>query len=477
MRGCSCGLVALLVALLLPGGVANASITYYNNVPIGARSAGFGGAYTALSDDASALHFNPAGLAFSEGDSIQGSANTYSIRRTTYLRTIGENSFREASSGLFPSFFGGVRRTRFLPKDLVGGFALYSSEFEARDQDDVIEAPQQAISAYHRILNKNASTLHAVGGLGWRVTEQLGLGVALGPTLSDDLLHLSQNSSVTVDVASLGLEFTPAAAADGPVTSYQQQSLRSRMLLTGLDLAAGVLWRPTPAWQIGASLKRNVVLHQSFLFRGDQSSGYYLKKSFRIVQRSDLQLSQAPHADSERRLEEVASGVVRRQSPSDADSMGGPFVGSLDEPVLKGPLAARLGIAWIPAWWFQAAADVAYHFKAPGYASIETERVAIWNAALGMEWRLTRWLPVRLGGFTNRDARPRLAEGVANQTEHLDLYGATFQAGVLVEDREIALAASFQRGKGKAQKLMSNDALQNVVGEALSLVLSSHQRL
>lgn len=41
-----------------------ADVFHYSNLLIGDRAIGFGGAYTAIADDASGVYYNPAGLGF-----------------------------------------------------------------------------------------------------------------------------------------------------------------------------------------------------------------------------------------------------------------------------------------------------------------------------------------------------------------------------------------------------------------------------
>jgi long-subunit fatty acid transport protein len=70
----------LLVALFVTG-YAIADDFHYNNVLIGNRAAGLAGAYTAISDDATGLFYNPAGIVFS--DTLQLSASANAVHTST----------------------------------------------------------------------------------------------------------------------------------------------------------------------------------------------------------------------------------------------------------------------------------------------------------------------------------------------------------------------------------------------------------
>lgn len=59
----SCGLAALIALLAAPGSPRPARATPSSQVPVGPRAIAMGGAFSALADDASALFWNPAGLA------------------------------------------------------------------------------------------------------------------------------------------------------------------------------------------------------------------------------------------------------------------------------------------------------------------------------------------------------------------------------------------------------------------------------
>ena len=48
---------------------------HYHNIILGDRAMGLGGAFVGVSDDASGVYYNPAGLGFALSNDISGSAN------------------------------------------------------------------------------------------------------------------------------------------------------------------------------------------------------------------------------------------------------------------------------------------------------------------------------------------------------------------------------------------------------------------
>ena len=91
-------------------GTATADQFHYNNVILGERAVGLGGAYTAVADDASGVYYNPGGLAFALSNDISGSANAFYSKKTVYknIKELGGKDFTETAGGTFapPSGWG-----------------------------------------------------------------------------------------------------------------------------------------------------------------------------------------------------------------------------------------------------------------------------------------------------------------------------------------------------------------------------------
>jgi len=74
---------------LLLTGPAFADDLHYNNILVGDRAAGMGGAYTAVADDPSGLYYNPAGIVFAPGRSFSASVNAFQYSQKEYKDVLG----------------------------------------------------------------------------------------------------------------------------------------------------------------------------------------------------------------------------------------------------------------------------------------------------------------------------------------------------------------------------------------------------
>ena len=85
------GLIAVLPALAFAKGPSTSAATYLN-LGFGARPLAVGEAYVALADDASALHYNPAGLAFPGPVKTRNSDKSYEMLLSHSMRWVSDRS-------------------------------------------------------------------------------------------------------------------------------------------------------------------------------------------------------------------------------------------------------------------------------------------------------------------------------------------------------------------------------------------------
>lgn len=91
---------------LLPCSITVADEYHFNNLLIGKNAVGLGGAFTAVADDLSAIHYNPAGLVNVEQGNM-ASINTFAWDSTSFEGVLSNgNDFERDAFSVVPGFFG-----------------------------------------------------------------------------------------------------------------------------------------------------------------------------------------------------------------------------------------------------------------------------------------------------------------------------------------------------------------------------------
>jgi len=236
---------------------AFADLFHYNNVIIGERAQGLGGAYSAVADDASGVYYNPAGLAFAQSNDISGSANAIYDKKITFKNVFEGKDFVETSGGTFSPFFGAMQKLDKFVKGLVGGFAYYILDTELTDQDDLIQdAVVNETTTYHtlrRATNRRASASHLSVGAGYRLADNLSLGFTLTYLNTEDL----NQTYLLID-----------QTADG-TRSVASQNIRQKLTLYGIEPSLGLQWAPTQRVSLGLVLRKGQYASQKLVRQVD----------------------------------------------------------------------------------------------------------------------------------------------------------------------------------------------------------------
>ena len=207
--------LAALPATAAAGGFARPNI-------ISARGVGIGGAFTAIADDPSALHFNPAGAAWADAGFMIGVEVVDAPRTYTPIDADGNRGAAQEAKPLVPVPAAGVL-VRFeqddVPSRITFGAGLWNTFGGSLD--------------YDRFPDPNTPAINS--------TEDLALELAVGGAYEvDDMLAIGA-------AVRLGLGIFSVDASAHP--------LDSNLSGVGLGVGAtvGVMFRPVDAFTLGAA--------------------------------------------------------------------------------------------------------------------------------------------------------------------------------------------------------------------------------
>jgi long-chain fatty acid transport protein len=446
-------------------GSAFADQYHYNNVIIGPRAVGLGGAFAGVSDDASGVYYNPAGLAFALSNDIQGSANAFYGKTAEYKNTLGEDSFIEESSGSLSPFFGGLQKLDRYMEGLVFAFGVYTIDSDLKDQDTLIEnkvVNSTTIERYHRTSNARASTYYAGAALAYRPTPALAVGFGLNYFNADELVQEYQDAQQTV----------PITVSGESQTGYRvlTSNVREHLSVHGIQPTLGFQTSLPGNIALGLTLKKGIIASQKLDVSSETRLGTLTADQYSVL-----------------KSKQNTSAVVA-ESIDDTES---------SKPVGEWPAEARFGMAWFASPTFLMAFDVSHTTAVTSAEKLKSNnnkakynKEAVTNLHLGVEYYLTASLPLRLGFFTNNDARPEVQKGdyqagTANtcqtkefadkycaQADSIDYIGESIFIGWVQPNSQLAAGITLQQGKGKAQKL-GDHQVQDVEASAYAFSFSA----
>ena len=413
---------------------------HYTNFIIGERAMGLGGAYTAVADDASGVFYNPAGLGFALNSDISGSANAYYSKETVYKDAIGDNDFKESASGTANPFFGGLQKLDHIWRGLAAGFAVYVTDNEFKDQDDLLEnidfGSGVSLDRYHRTANTRSETL----GVALAAAKKFKGGFSVGASLSYlNATELTQNYQDVQQTLSASQQV------------YSTVNVRESLNVDALETAIGAQYA---FWNlsVGVNLKFRSIIKQNIEYANDTTS-----------------------------YQEPISQDPTRQNVSY----------NYDDALEEWPNEYRFGLAWFATTRLLLTFDTTYHtgVEEPAVSGSTAEeliknyyqrtyaRQATTNFAGGLEYYITSSVPVRVGVFTNNDARKEVEAGQTNQADHIDYMGYSLFFAWVQPNSQVSFGVVYQDGKGEAQKIADSESIQDVTSSAYTIAISATHSL
>lgn len=385
---------------------------HYNNILIGDRASGMGGAYTGVSDDPSGLYYNPAGIVYSSGRNLSASVNAYYNLTKTYDKAIGGYDWQRKSSALLPNFFGVIQPVS--DKARIGfSYAVPDSSLEDQDQTfrNVPASLGNAtyISEFVINFNNDDNTYNYGPTVAVELSDNLSTGLTF-------FVHQRKAQVINNQLVRL---------SDG---RFEWSNIYAETNEWGVKPVFGIMWAPFKKVSLGLSASKTIVV----------SSDTERQVTFKGIDYSKDQVDRVISSTEEKR---------------------------------KYPYEVRFGFGYFHSESFLLSGDLAYYSKVkdPAFG----DKTWVVNGALGAEYYLDRNWAVRAGVFSNMANTYKIEEGEKNQPEHINLYGGSLSLSRFSRNTSITLGGSLSYGKGEAQVIRESIAIQDVNTIAWTLFLSS----
>jgi len=381
-----------LLATLLSLGMVNSSSAdeyHYNNMLIGDRASGMGGAYTAISDDATGMYYNPAGILYVGERNFSASVNAYYSQSKKYENVIGNRPFERNSSALLANFFGIVKPMG----NFKVGFSYAVPDAVSEDQNQNFSEVSATVSRFTINLNNRDSTNNFGPSIATAINSDLSVGLSLYVHKRDAQLILNQFQERT----------------DG---SSQWTNYYFKLSETGARPVLGVMWTPIEKLSLGASISQTWVIAA----KGEGQSTCWDSSAVEC----NASILQSPRP----------IGFTAKR---------------------KYPIRMAVGAAYFPDSNLIVSGDLTYNTAVTD--SNYGNKEGTLNAAIGTEYYLNKNWAIRAGGYTNMANTPAIQAGFTSIEEQINLYGVSFSVSNFTNGSSITLGTSINYGKGKSQLL------------------------
>ena len=399
------------------GQFAVADEFHYNNLLIGDRASGMGGAYTAISDDATGMFYNPAGIVYVGDRNFSASVNAYYSQTKKYENVIGNQPYVRKSSALLANYFGIVKPLGKLKL----GFSYAVPDAVSEDQNQTFDLAT-SLSRFTINWSNKDTTINFGPSLAAEINDNLSVGITLYTHQRDTQLTVNQFSE-RVDVT-----------ATTPLTNQQWKNTYYRQSETGVRPILGVAWSPVEKLSLGFSLSQTFVLNSDTM-RQDTCWDAIVGGCRASVAVPSIQVPS------------LASSNYKRQYP----------------------VRLAVGAAYFADKNLLLSGDLTYQ---TAVKDLYGDKMATINAALGTEYYLSKKWAVRAGLFTNRANTPNIQEGVTQIEEQINLYGASLSISNFSGSSSVTLGGSVNYGKGQSQ-IVEGKGVQDASTLGWLLFLSS----
>jgi long-chain fatty acid transport protein len=432
-------LTSLTVGAMILSSSLLADPYHYNDILIGDRGAGLGGAYAAIADGPNGLYYNPAGVVYATDVQISGSVNGYSSRTTKYSNVnAGEYEWTRTSQGPVANFFGVFRPIG----EGVGGFSFVIPDSVFEDQDESFSNFDAADTNYivtDQVLNYNNKDQTFLAGPSYShsITKNFSVGLTLYYYHRSREMTMNQYTRV---------ENKNNSGTVGTEWSY----IKEQTTEDGFKPKLGFMYSPIPKLSLGLTVAKTIIVSQSPEVQRltwtnigyDKTTGTTTFSILDDVQRYNILTAE---------FSSVNSYVPGMDSYKKNDL----------------PLEVTLAAAYFPS------DNLLYSFDFTYYDSTNY-RNGTWNAAFGTEYFFNRNWGLRGGIYTNNANTPEeIEQGTKYAGEHVDLLGATASLTRYTKGSAITIGFSYMSGSGEGRINAYGNRIQDVEIDDLSIFVST----
>lgn len=401
----------------------------------GPHAFGLGGAFTAVSDDASAAVINPAGISLVTTGGTD-STTTLVSREVVYHDASGHD-INSTTSGL-TTFLGAS--LRLSPETAIAG---YLSTPLASTRDQQYDEDFGGLDGFHQTHDRiryDFQYTEAGAGLGYQRSpgaSRFGIGVAAFRYRQGGVSSLIINVDPTIDNASSGDPTTqPLRILVASVSRATFEMLGAKLVFGWMDNFGSRL-----TWAASASLARAI----------------------QIRSRSSSAVVAVP-LDADGHPIPITNALAATRYDSKNTSKNQPW-----------PATIRSGMSYQATSSTSLSSDVILSTPATYRVNDDATRsMAQWNAALGVDFHPAGDWTWRAGLFTDRDTNPD-PEDVPPPSDAAQMHymGESLQCELAFGHTMIALGVMMQQGKGKGVAI--SRSVQKTTGtmHAESLSISS----
>jgi len=419
---------------------------HYKDILGGDRSAGMGGAYTAIADDASGLYYNPAGVIYGTSPKISGSVNAYNYKTIEYSNINSSNhKWQRNSSGMVANYFGA---TQPLGDDSTVGFSIAIPNYDLEDQSDQFTNFTPSTKAQSLGMTKidnqqidfNNQDTTTLAGVSYAtaVNKDLSVGVTLYGYMRKKELTNWQYIKATGVIPAGQSNAGQNALLDG--TYYQKIQTEE----FGLQPRLGVMWAPAPKVSVGLMAQTTFMLSQNPESR--ENATYNLCTESATVAGDYSNCSTYDNQLDPLDLSQAASSALQKNQDNEL------------------PVELNLGVAYF-------ATDALLYSVDFGYASKTDIYEATWNLAGGVEFFLNPAWAVRGGVYTN-NANTK-SDVATYKQDHVDMIGGALSLSRYTKGSNITVGLNYAQGSGQADLFNSSTRVQNVSINSMNLFIST----